>query len=159
MTRRQALLAGDEDWGLLLVSVAGLDAFLEQYGFAAPQTMLRAVGLMVRATRQARADRDPPPGAADFVMITGEPSLSAVRERIEARLSQSLEFFYPLSDRDGATESPLSERLAILIGQVTHREGPFDGVPALKSALLAARAPYRQGSRAVTGSEATEAEP
>lgn len=148
-----ALLAGDEDWALLLVSVAGLDAFREQYGFVAADDVLRAVGLMVRNTAREVGGSieighlEP----HDFVMITGEPSLSAVRERIEARLSQSLEFFYPLSDRDGATESPLSERLAMLIGQVTHREGPFDGVPALKSALLAARAPYRQGQPGCDG--------
>jgi len=140
-----AMLARDEAWAVLLVTVAGLDGFREQYGFVAADDVLRAIGLMIRNTAREVGGEveighlEP----HDFVMITGEPSLGAVRERMETRLSQSVEFFYPLNDRDDAGEIPLPGRLTMLVGQITHREGPFDGVEALKSALLAARAPYR----------------
>ena len=140
------LLTRDDAWAVLLVTIDSLDDFREQYGFVAADDVLRAVGLMIRNTVRETGGHAEAIGHLsphDFVIVTGEPSLPAVRERIEARLSQSLEFFYPLGDRDEAGAVLSAGRLTMLIGQVTHRDGPFDEVKALKTALLDARAPYR----------------
>ena len=123
------------DWAMLLVSLENLDAFREAYGFVASDDVLRAVSLMVHnAMREIGTSDDflGHLGPTDFVLVTGQERVAALQERVRSRLEQSLDYFYPIKDR----EQPAShgKRLAVSIGELAH--GPYASVDDLKLALL-----------------------
>ncbi|MBI4769837.1 MAG: response regulator [Chloroflexi bacterium] len=123
----------DVGWGLLRVGIHGLDTFRESYGFVASDDVLRAISLMLNnAVREAGNEDDLVGHLApdDFIIVTSQAQVREVRERVEARLSQSLDYFYPLKDRD---HIPEDQRLAVTLLTVTSGEGPFDNLEALKS--------------------------
>ncbi len=137
-----ALLFSDSRWSVLLMAIVGLESFRELYGFVASDDVLRAVGLMmINAVREVGHEGDVIGHLApnDFVIITDEDHLAPLRDRIEMRLNQSMEYFYPLKDRDKAREAMQKNRLTLVIGHVEHKQGPFDDLEALKNAIQAAR--------------------
>jgi hypothetical protein len=75
----------------------------------------------------------------DFIIITDDAHLGPIRERIEVRLKQSMAYFYPLKDRDKAKQAMEENRLKLVIGQISHGEGPFNDLEALKAAVLQSR--------------------
>jgi DNA-binding response OmpR family regulator len=126
------------DWALLLVSLENLDAFRESYGFVASDDVLRAVSLMVHnAMREMGTSGDflGHMGPTDFVLITSPERAAILQERVRSRLEQSLDYFYPIKDR----EQPVSrgQRLAIRIGELP--QGSYATLEDLKMALLRAR--------------------
>jgi PleD family two-component response regulator len=124
----------EKSWALLLVSLLHLDVFSESYGFVASDDVLRAVGLMIRnAVRELGGPNDfvGQAGPTDFLVVTSPNSLAALSERIRARLVQSLDYFYPLKDRD-----TLEKRLEVRLGQLTASQGPFAGLAVLKAVLF-----------------------
>jgi GGDEF domain-containing protein len=73
-------------------------------------------------------------GPADFVLITGQERAASLQERIRTRLEQSLDYFYPIKDRElSATHS---KRLAFNIGILHSSDGLFTSLDVLKSSLL-----------------------
>jgi hypothetical protein len=75
----------------------------------------------------------------DFVIITEDIHIAGIRERIELRLRQSMEYFYPLKDRDKAKQAMEENRLKLVIGQINFSNGPFADLDALKNAALRSR--------------------
>jgi hypothetical protein len=73
----------------------------------------------------------------EYVLVTLPTSLPQLVERIKIRLEQSLDYFYPLKDRD--QEIPAGHRLSVRISQLLSSEGPFTGLEALKAELLRRR--------------------
>ena len=137
-----AILFGGQPWALLLMTIMGLDNFRELYGFVASDDVLRAVSLMMNnAVREVGREDDFIGHLAphDFIIITNEEHLKPIRERIEMRLKQSMEYFYPLKDRDKARQAMQENRLKLVIGQVDHGHGPFNDLDALKDAVLRSR--------------------
>ena len=137
-----ALLFSETRWSLLLMAIVGLETFREMYGFVASDDVLRAVSLMmINAVREVGREGDfvGHLAANDFVIITGEDQLAPLRDRIEMRLNQSMEYFYPLKDRDKAREAMQKNRLTLAIGLVEHKQGPFADLEALKKAIQTAR--------------------
>jgi hypothetical protein len=61
-------------------------------------------------------------------------SLPPFQERIRSRLEQSLDYFYPIKDRESASKHP--DRLAIQITEVPSVYGRFSSVDKLKKDLL-----------------------
>lgn len=105
---------------LLLVSLGNLDAFRDAYGFVASDDVLRAVSLMIHnAMREVGSPEDflGHLSPADFVLIALPSNLSALRERIIGRLEQSLDYFYPIRDREEVAKLP--ERLSIKTAEIT----------------------------------------
>ncbi|HEX2619744.1 MAG TPA: response regulator [Phototrophicaceae bacterium] len=132
------LLFTEEKWAVLLLSISSLSQFRELYGFVAADDVLRAVALMVRnAVREFGSETDfiGHFEGEDFLIITGADHVQRIRERLEARISQSREYFYPLRDRDKAKKAMEENQLRLASGIVDHTAGPFTSLDALKTAL------------------------
>jgi DNA-binding response OmpR family regulator len=129
-------------WGILSILIEGLDKFREMYGFVAADDVLRAVTLMINnAIREVGNEGDfiGHLGLHEFVIVSDMTKIPAIRERIEGRIRQSMEYFYPLKDRDKAKQAMLENRLRLLIAQVTAAEGDLDDVEALRAAIAKVR--------------------
>lgn len=126
---------------LLSVSVQGIGAFREQYGFVAADDVLRAVSLMLTNTvKELAGDADfiGHVTAEDFVVVTVEPRAREIGERVAARLSQSMDYFYPLKDRPAGDEGA---RLSLDFKTTPSHGRKYSDLNSLKSALMRVRAP------------------
>ncbi len=124
-------------WSMLIVSLENLDAFREAYGFVASDDVLRAVSLMVQNAMKEAGTSDDFLGhldPTDFAVITVPERIESLRERIRSRLEQSLDYFYPIKDRDHPEVS--SRRLAVRMGVLQADEISTTTLDGLKLALL-----------------------
>ena len=124
-------------WGLLHISVSHLDAFREAYGFVASDDVLRAISLMIHNTMKETGSTEDFLGhisPTDFVVVVTPATIPPFQERIISRLEQSLDYFYPIKDRENAAKQP--DRLAIHISEVPSIYGRYTSVEQLKKDLL-----------------------
>jgi PleD family two-component response regulator len=124
-------------WALLHICINHLDAFREAYGFVASDDVLRAISLMIQNTLKEGGSPEDFLGhisPTDFVVVVPPANLPAFQERIRSRLEQSLDFFYPMKDREQASKS--LDRLAVQISEVPSVYGRFSSVEQLKNDLL-----------------------
>jgi len=124
-------------WGLLHIAVSHLDSFREAYGFVASDDVLRAVSLMVHNTIKEIGSTEDFLGhisPTDFVVVVSPATIPPFQERIKSRLEQSLDYFYPIKDRENAAKQP--DRLAIQIKEVPSIYGRYTSVEQLKKDLL-----------------------
>ena len=124
-------------WALLHICINHLDAFREAYGFVASDDVLRAISLMIHNTMKETGSTEDFLGhisPTDFVVVLTPANLPAFQERIRSRLEQSLDYFYPIKDREQAAKRP--DRLAIQISEVPSVYGRFSSVDQLKKDLL-----------------------
>lgn len=124
-------------WSILLVSLENLDAFREAYGFVASDDVLRAVSLMIYNAMREVGSPDDFLGhltPSDFVLVITPGNLTAMKKRIRSRLEQSLDYFYPIRDRETALKMP--NRLSLKISEISSLQEKFDNVDALKHALF-----------------------
>jgi CheY-like chemotaxis protein len=134
-------LIGKSGWAALLVSLRNLDAFRDAYGFVASDDVLRAVSLMMINAMQ---DGNNPPGfighlsLTDFILIVRQEHLAGISERVRSRLEQSLDYFYPLKDRDQSVMR--NDRLFVRIAQFAASEARMESVEQLKNELLRRKA-------------------
>ncbi len=122
---------------LLLISLENLPAFRELYGFVASDDVLRAVSLMIHNAMREANSTDAFLGhlsATDFLLILPASSLPSLSERIVSRLEQSLDYFYPIRDRDQAVNWP--DRLAIKTSQIPSCAGLKNAPEEIKKKLL-----------------------
>ena len=133
----ECLAAGQ--WAMILVSLENLPRFREHYGFVAADDVLRAVTLMIRnAMRESGGVNDFVGhfSADEFVIVTAMQYRFELVERIKYRLEQSLEYFYPLRDRE--RKRLMRERLAVHLHMLTAGQGPFASLADLKSRISSA---------------------
>jgi PleD family two-component response regulator len=124
-------------WALLHICINHLDTFREAYGFVASDDVLRAISLMIHNTVKESGSTEDFLGHishTDFVVILTPTTLPSFQERIRSRLEQSLDYFYPIKDREQATKRP--DRLAVKISEVPSVYGRFSSVEQLKKDLL-----------------------
>lgn len=124
-------------WGLLHIAISHLEAFREAYGFVASDDVLRAISLMIHNTIRETGSTDDFIGhisPTDFVVVVAPNNMPPFQERIKSRLEQSLDYFYPIKDRENASKS--SNRLAIQIKEVPSVYGRYTSVEQLKKELL-----------------------
>jgi len=136
---RLSLLLTHANWALLTVSVGGLDAFADRYGFVARDDALRALALVMNnSVSEGQADPDTSfvgqLGDTSFVVIVDTNRANELRERIAARIRQSVNYFYPAKERS-STGGPRPD-LKFSIGVITDQTGPFADNAALKAAGL-----------------------
>ncbi len=123
---------------LLHISISHLQAFRDAYGFVASDDVLRAISMMIQNTLKdagSPADFIGHISPSDFVVVLSPESLIAFQEKIRSRLEQSLDYFYPLKDREQAAKS--ADRLAIQVEEVPAVFGKYSSVDQLKKELLA----------------------
>jgi PleD family two-component response regulator len=124
-------------WALLRICINHLDSFREAYGFVASDDVLRAISLMIHNTMKETGSTDDFLGhisPTNFVVVLSPGTLPVFQERIRSRLDQSLDYFYPIKDREQATRRP--DRLSIEISEVPAVYGRFSSVDQLKKDLL-----------------------
>ena len=125
-----------QDWGILFIAVKNLRTFKELYGFVASDDVLRAISLIINNAVRDRGSEDDfigQLGPAEFLIITQKATLSLIEERIQSRLEQSMDYFYPLKDREEIQKQP--KRLDVSIKHLTADDGPFKDLDSLKHRL------------------------
>jgi DNA-binding response OmpR family regulator len=124
-------------WALLHIFIENLDAFREAYGFVASDDVLRAISLMIHNTLKETGSADDFLGhlsPTDFVVVVPSATMPLLQERIRSRLEQSLDYFYPIKDREQASKR--ADRLAVNVLEVPPVFGRFSSVDQLKKELL-----------------------
>lgn len=134
---RLAAAIKNDGLSLLLVSLENLDAFRETYGFVASDDVLRAFSVMIQNTMGEIGGKDDflgHLGAAEFVLVAQSANLPALQERLRSRLTQSLDYFYPIKERERASQRP--DRLGVKMSEMPSAKGRFASVDKLKMELL-----------------------
>ncbi|HXQ35902.1 MAG TPA: response regulator, partial [Anaerolineales bacterium] len=124
-------------WALLHISINHLESFREAYGFVASDDVLRAISLMIHNTMKETGSTEDFLGhlsPTDFAVVVSPSNLEPFQERIRSRLEQSLDYFYPIKDREQASKR--QDRLAIQISEVPSVYGRYTSVDQLKKELL-----------------------
>ena len=124
-------------WALLHISINHLDSFREAYGFVASDDVLRAISLMIHNTMKETGSPEDFLGhmsPTNFAVVISPSNLTPFQERIRSRLEQSLDYFYPIKDREQATQR--QDRLAIEISEIPSVFGRYTSVDQLKKELL-----------------------
>lgn len=129
---------GSDAVALLLVSIENIDAFREAYGFVASDDVLRAISLMIVNAMREFSQPDDFLGhmtGIDFILIISPSSLAALGEKLRARLEQSVEYFYPIKDRDQMAARNF--RLGAKLAEISSlNKGQFTTPEQIKSELL-----------------------
>ena len=137
-------LSRKHDWAVVGVGVAGVEAFGEAYGFVARDDALRAVALILINVTQESGGGETfvgQVGQADFVIITDQDHARDLRDRLAARLTQSVGYFYPLKEEGKRSPSGKRPEIKILLGVIGERNGPFADPDALLASIQSARRP------------------
>ncbi|GAB4456321.1 MAG: response regulator [Anaerolineales bacterium] len=124
-------------WALLHISINHLDAFREAYGFVASDDVLRAISLMIHNTIKETSTSDDFLGhlsPTDFIVVMPPDAMTAFRAKIRSRLEQSLDYFYPIKDREKASRLP--NKLAVSVADVPPVFGRYSSVEQLRKDLL-----------------------
>lgn len=127
--------------GLLVVTLRGLWAFRELYGFIAGDDVLRMISLTLSHAASELCDESGQVnsfcGHLDddaFVLITEACEMEVLRARIVERLRGTLELFYPADNR--GEHAHTSDRLALAIAEIATPLDSADPLDDLKRALL-----------------------
>ena len=122
---------------LLLISLENLQAFRELYGFVASDDVLRAISLMILNAMREVGNSDGFLGhltATEFIISVPPANLAPLAEKITNRLEQSLDYFYPIRDRDQSASWP--NRLAVKTAQMPSCDGNFKTAEQLQAELM-----------------------
>ncbi len=99
---------GKDGVALLFVSIDNMVSFREAYGFVASDDVLRAISLMIVNTMREVSRPEDFLGhisGTDFILVLPPSNLMALSEKLRIRLEQSVEYFYPIKDREQMTKS------------------------------------------------------
>ncbi len=126
------------DWGVVLATVRGLDAFRDLYGFVAADDVLRAVGLMVSNMLNEEGEGGAFIGHSDvhdFLVLTSAARCAALAQRCQERLASSIQYFYPAAARAKLNEQPQSGHLSVQVACLSAGDGDFRTVQDVGQAL------------------------
>ncbi len=128
---------GKDGVGLLLVSIDNMVSFREAYGFVASDDVLRAISLMIINTMREVSRPEDFLGhlnGTDFILVVPPSNLAALSEKLRMRLEQSIEYFYPIKDREQMAKS--SSRLKVKIAEIASLQNGFTDINQMKTDLL-----------------------
>lgn len=126
-----------ESWGMVVVSLHNLDSFREHYGFVASDDVMRAVSLMIHNAMREVGTPDNFLGhlsPTEFLLMTEPGTAASMDDRVRSRLEQSLDYFYPIKDRDQAMSR--ESRLLVQSAHLASGERRFSSLDELKAELL-----------------------
>jgi PleD family two-component response regulator len=126
-----------DGFAVLFAAIDNMDVFREAYGFVASDDVLRAISLMIVNTLREVSRPEDFLGhldSADFVLVIPASNLALLSEKLRSRLDQSMEYFYPIRDREkiSSEKGKLNAKLAEVVLSV----GQYSDVNQLKSELL-----------------------
>jgi len=128
---------GKEGVALLFISIDNMVSFREAYGFVASDDVLRAISLMIVNTMREVSRPEDFLGhvsGTDFVLVLPPSNLSALSEKLRIRLEQSVEYFYPIKDREQMAKS--RNRLGVKLSEISSLKGNFTDVNQIKAELV-----------------------
>ncbi len=128
---------GKDGAALLFVSIDNMVAFRESYGFVASDDVLRAISLMIVNTMREISRPEDFLGhlsGTDFILVLPPSNLVALSEKMRVRLEQSLEYFYPIKDREQMAKS--RTRLSVKLTELPSLRDGFSDVNQIKTELV-----------------------
>jgi DNA-binding response OmpR family regulator len=129
-------ILGKDGFALLSVSIDNMDAFREAYGFVASDDVLRAISFMIMNTMRETSRPEDFLGhldATDFILVLQSSNLAALSQKLSARLEQSVEYFYPIRDRERMSKNKF--RLGSQLTEITSLKDQFTTVDQVKAEL------------------------
>jgi PleD family two-component response regulator len=140
--RLRELLKAAPGWAMMRLSLRGFKAFTDVYGFLAGEEVLRFAGRLFGETMNEFSSADDFLGHAgddNFVLITSQSSLAALRAELRNRFNEGIRSHYSfrereqgyivMRDRDGAeAHLPL---MTLVVRTVTSEDGPFADIREL----------------------------
>jgi len=126
------------DWAFILISIVNLESFRETYGFVASDDVLRAISLMVHNSVRKEGNINDFVGhisLAELFILTQPNQVEPLTSMLESRLDESLEYFYPLEDREEKFEL-LKNKLTLRMRVFLPGGSVYRSIDALKRALL-----------------------
>ena len=128
---------GKEGVALLFISIDNMVSFREAYGFVASDDVLRAISLMIVNTMREVSRPEDFLGhvsGTDFVLVLPPSNLSSLNEKLRVRLEQSVEYFYPIKDREQMAKS--RNRLGVKLSEISSLKGNHTDVNQIKAELV-----------------------
>jgi len=128
---------GRDGAALLFISLENMIPFREAYGFVASDDVLRAVSLMIVNTIREFSRPEDFLGhisGTDFVLVVPPSNLAAMSEKLRMRLDQSMEYFYPIKDREQMAKR--KDRLGARLVEVGSLKNKVGDVEQIKTELL-----------------------
>jgi len=128
---------GKDGVALLFVAIENMAFFREAYGFVASDDVLRAISLMIVNTMREVSRPEDFLGhlsGTDFVLVLPPSNLSALSEKLRVRLEQSLEYFYPIKDREQMATS--RNRLNVKLAELASLKDGFTDIHQVKIELV-----------------------
>jgi DNA-binding response OmpR family regulator len=125
-------MAGKDGIAALYISIENFDIFREANGFVASDDVLRAISLMIVNTMREIGNPEDFLGhmnGMDFILI-----LMALSEKLRARIEQSIEYFYPVKDREQMARG--DNRLAVKMAQILSAKNQFSDANQIKTELV-----------------------
>jgi DNA-binding response OmpR family regulator len=127
---------GKDGVAILLLSIKNMDAFREAYGFVTSDDVLRAISFMIMNTMQEISRPEDFLGhlsTTDFVLVIQPSNLAVLSGKLRDRLDQSVEYFYPIRDRERMSQSEF--RLGSRLAEITSLKDQFKTVDQIKAEL------------------------
>jgi len=134
-----ALLLSDEKWATLTLGITNLDEFREHYGFVAADEVMRVITLLIRNAVREHGNEDDFIGHLSpevLVVISRSDAAERIKKRLEARLEQSREIFYPLRDREKQRKAMEENQLRLSAGVTLYSDGPFESPEQLRAVIF-----------------------
>jgi DNA-binding response OmpR family regulator len=128
---------GKDGIAALFVSIENMDHFREAYGFVASDDVLRAISLMVVNTMREISRPEDFLGhvsGTEFILIVPPSNLMTLSEKLRARLDQSMEYFYPIKDREQMASN--KHRLGAKLSELNIPKNQFSDVNKLKAEFV-----------------------
>jgi len=128
---------GKDGVAVLFVSIDNMVSFREAYGFVASDDVLRAISLMIVNTMREISRPEDFLGhlsGTDFILVLPPSNLTALSEKLRIRLEQSVEYFYPIKDREQMTKS--QNRLGVKLAEIATLKGNFTEANQVKTELI-----------------------
>lgn len=128
---------GKDGSALLFISIENMSVFREAYGFVASDDVLRAVSLMIVNTMREFSRPEDFLGhvsATEFILVVPPSNLAALSDKLRSRMDQSVEYFYPIKDREQISKR--IDRLSAKLAEISSlKNRPMD-VEKIKTELL-----------------------
>ena len=128
---------GKDGVALLFVSIENMVSFREAYGFVASDDVLRAISLMIVNTMREVSRPEDFLGhvsGTDFILVLPPSNLAALSEKLRVRLDQSVEYFYPIKDREQMAKS--RNRLSVKLAEIASLKDGFAEINQIKTELI-----------------------
>lgn len=131
---------GKDSASLLFVSIENMGSFREAYGFVASDDVLRAVSLMIVNTMREFSRPEDFLGhlsATEFILVVPPSNLAALSDKLRSRLDQSVEYFYPIKDREQASKR--TDRLGAKLVEMASLKNRSTDVAQIKAELAGSK--------------------